>query len=551
MALLVLLYAMQGIPLGLTMGAMPFLLQAKLSMTQMGVFSMAGYPYSFKLLWSPIVDSVYSAAFGRRKSWIVPVQLASAALLICGAGWIQQQYEAGAVVPLTVLFFFFVLLAATQDIAVDGWALTLLPPHHIEYASTCQTLGMNTGYFTSFTIFLALSNAEFCNKYIRGNSTLAGLLHLQPSHPEALVSLKGYIAFWGWAFTAVTLAIALFKQEEDHLADSAAAAAAADEAHEKQQRKAGSVKSKSSSGSADAQCLLANGGAVAAAAAADGGDDWGSRWREIRAAYVQLWEVVQLPAIWGLSALLLSYRLGVLPAESAASLKLLDKGVAKEALAALVLVQFPVELVSAVVAGRWASSHSPYQPFMAGYFVRLLMAVLLTALARAFPPGASSFMEHSSWFGALSAIGLVTSFSSTLMFTALGSFFNRISDPVMGGAYLTLLNTIANMGIILPKIWLFAAMDALTASSCRAGGLDGKVVAGLACPKKIRELAGSNACTDAGHTCQLDSDGFYSVSFAMAALGLGLGLAFARLFPRLARLPLERWRAKHGSLKAA
>jgi hypothetical protein len=61
---------------------------------------------------------------------------------------------------------------------------------------------------------------------------------------------------------------------------------------------------------------------------------------------------VQLPAIWGLSALLLSYRLGVLPAESAASLKLLDKGVAKEALAALVLVQFPVELVSAVIAGR-------------------------------------------------------------------------------------------------------------------------------------------------------------------------------------------------------
>lgn len=103
---------------------------------------------------------------------------------------------------------------------------------------------------------------------------------------------------------------------------------------------------------------------------------------------------------------------------------------------------------------------------MAGYFVRLTMCVALTALAKAFPPGApllrlalrshrraclpapplpardrvagdapdlpagaSSFVEHSAWFGALSAIGLVTSFSSTLMFTALGSFFNRISDP--------------------------------------------------------------------------------------------------------------------------
>jgi hypothetical protein len=70
-------------------------------------------------------------------------------------------------------------------------------------------------------------------------------------------------------------------------------------------------------------------------------------------ACCSLYPQVQLPAIWGLSALLLSYRLGVLPAESAASLKLLDKGVAKEALAALVLVQFPVELVSAVIAGRW------------------------------------------------------------------------------------------------------------------------------------------------------------------------------------------------------
>jgi hypothetical protein len=68
----------------------------------------------------------------------------------------------------------------------------------------------------------------------------------------------------------------------------------------------------------------------------------------------------------------------------------------------------------------------------------------------------------------------------------------------MGGAYLTLLNTIANMGIILPKIGLFAAMDWLTVSSCRAGGPAGAVVAGLQCPKKIRELTGSNACTNAG-----------------------------------------------------
>jgi hypothetical protein len=73
---------------------------------------------------------------------------------------------------------------------------------------------------------------------------------------------------------------------------------------------------------------------------------------DIASAYRQLWGVVQLPAVWRLSLLLVTYRLGVMVAESAASLKLLDKGVAKETLAFLVLFQFPVELVSALIAGR-------------------------------------------------------------------------------------------------------------------------------------------------------------------------------------------------------
>lgn len=107
-------YYAQGIPLGLTLGALPFLLQSQLSYTQMGIFAMSAYPYSFKLFWSPIVDSCYSARLGRRKSWILPVQMLMALLMIGGGGFIQGQLEQGNVATLTVLFFFFVLLAATQ-----------------------------------------------------------------------------------------------------------------------------------------------------------------------------------------------------------------------------------------------------------------------------------------------------------------------------------------------------------------------------------------------------------------------------------------------------
>ena len=73
-ALLVLLYLLQGIPLGLTFGTLPFLLKPKLSYSQLGVFSLATWPYSLKLLWSPIVDAWFVRRWGRRKSWIVPVQ---------------------------------------------------------------------------------------------------------------------------------------------------------------------------------------------------------------------------------------------------------------------------------------------------------------------------------------------------------------------------------------------------------------------------------------------------------------------------------------------
>lgn len=73
-ALLVFLYVLQGIPLGLA-GAMPMLLQTrKVAYKDQAMFSLVFWPFSMKLLWAPIVDTAYFSRFGRRKSWLVPVQ---------------------------------------------------------------------------------------------------------------------------------------------------------------------------------------------------------------------------------------------------------------------------------------------------------------------------------------------------------------------------------------------------------------------------------------------------------------------------------------------
>ncbi|KAJ4473901.1 hypothetical protein J3R30DRAFT_3406733 [Lentinula aciculospora] len=75
--------------LGLALGSVPFLLREHLSYSQLGTFALAGYPYSLKLLWSPIVDSCYFPSVGRRKSWIVPMQFVIGSLML----WIANNVD--------------------------------------------------------------------------------------------------------------------------------------------------------------------------------------------------------------------------------------------------------------------------------------------------------------------------------------------------------------------------------------------------------------------------------------------------------------------------
>jgi len=462
--LLVLLYAIQGVPIGMSMGSMPFLLKSKMSYTAVGIFSLAAYPYSFKLFWSPIVDSVYNESLGRRKSWILPMQLLSGIVMIAGSSWVEKWMDAADTITLTIYYFILVLLAATQDIAVDGWALTLLSKPYVSWASTCQSIGMNLGYFTSFTVFLALNDAEFCNQHFRKNGLVSDV---------GLVSLGSYLTFWGWFYIAVTLAIALFVSEDD-----------GDDNYDTSSRSNGKKR---------------NGNRKKKAAV--------STMTTLRHAYTQLIDVVRLKPVQLLSVVLIVGRIGVLTVESAAPLKLLEKGVSREALAGLVLVEFPMELVSAFIAGRWAAASSPWKPWMLGYRVRLGLAAITTLVVYYFPANSSIkyIGDAPVFFIGLAMLGAATSFTSTLMFTSLGSIYNTVSDPEMGGAYLTLLNTIANIGVVVPKFFIYAAIDWLT-----------------------RGLA---------------MDGFYLLSWMSIGGGVVIMVWLHRVLPVIEAYPVSAWRA--------
>jgi hypothetical protein len=84
-----------------------------------------------------------------------------------------------------------------------GWALTLLSPENLPYASTAQTVGLTAGQFLTSTIFLAFNSKDFANRWFRS-----------APGDDGLVSLGAAVGACGWMYLLVTVLLAVGKREE-------------------------------------------------------------------------------------------------------------------------------------------------------------------------------------------------------------------------------------------------------------------------------------------------------------------------------------------------
>ena len=68
------------------------------------------------------------------------------------------------------------------------------------------------------------------------------------------------------------------------------------------------------------------------------------------------------------------------------------------------------------------------------------------------------------------------------MFVSVMGFFARISDPKIGGTYMTLLNTVYNLGGNWPNTLVLGLVDDLTFATCSGGTQDS-----LSCNQKDKK----------------------------------------------------------------
>jgi RhtX/FptX family siderophore transporter len=117
------LYLSQGLPYGFFTQALPVMMrQSGRSLEQIGLASLLAIPWALKFVWAPWVDRHGWRKFGLRKSWIVPLQLITAAVLAL-AGWLEPSNEFAGLFAVVLLVN---ALSATQDIATDGLAVEIL-----------------------------------------------------------------------------------------------------------------------------------------------------------------------------------------------------------------------------------------------------------------------------------------------------------------------------------------------------------------------------------------------------------------------------------------
>lgn len=117
-----------GLPLYILIQLVPAWLRTEgVGLAEIGFFTLIGLPYTWKFLWSPVMDRYTLPFLGRRRGWMLATQIAL--MMSIGAiGFLKPEFSIWAVAYLAVTIAFF---SASQDIVLDAYRRELLADNEL------------------------------------------------------------------------------------------------------------------------------------------------------------------------------------------------------------------------------------------------------------------------------------------------------------------------------------------------------------------------------------------------------------------------------------
>jgi len=150
LALLGGLYLAQGLPYGFFTQAMPVVLREMgASLGDISLSSLLLLPWALKFLWAPLIDRTAT-----RRLWILGLQ--ATAVTLAGLLALANPAGAGGIRVLLIAVLLTNLVAATQDIATDGLAVTLLDRDERGLGNGVQVGGYRVGMILGGGLLLVL-----------------------------------------------------------------------------------------------------------------------------------------------------------------------------------------------------------------------------------------------------------------------------------------------------------------------------------------------------------------------------------------------------------
>jgi MFS transporter, PAT family, beta-lactamase induction signal transducer AmpG len=145
-----------GLPLGFVLRTVPqWLAKMGVDIKTIGLVTLSQAPYALKFLWAPLMDRYVPPLLGRKRGWILVTQIGLSLTMGTFAATAQTA-SIGFIAALTCLF---AAISASQDIAVDGYAVESLAPTEQAAASGARTALYRAAMWVSGNVAISIGPA--------------------------------------------------------------------------------------------------------------------------------------------------------------------------------------------------------------------------------------------------------------------------------------------------------------------------------------------------------------------------------------------------------
>ena len=117
-----------GLPLFILYQLVPAWLRSEgVGLKEIGFFALVGIPYTWKFVWSPLMDRYAPSNMGRRRSWMLITQI----LMLASIGYLGFLDPKTQLSEIAILCAITAFLSASLDISIDAFRREILPDREL------------------------------------------------------------------------------------------------------------------------------------------------------------------------------------------------------------------------------------------------------------------------------------------------------------------------------------------------------------------------------------------------------------------------------------